>query len=367
MARIRISAFTSVISPESGILLVLMQESSQPLDEEDLALIHALQLAPRAPWSELGRALAVDPVTAARRWNKLSSRGEAWVTVSPGPRVYDALCIAYIDIACATGRTHHVAGQLAHHPNMVTIERCTDAHTLLATVATANIAAMSRYTLDVLPAVSDVTAVRARIVTHMFTEGGRWRIDALGPSQRAELRQPAPAPKTRADHSSAPDPMLFELLSRDGRASHQTLATALGVSPRTVKRRLDTLMRAGVLRFRCDFARPLGGYPIAVTFWAAAPAHDLADIGRSVIQHRHTRNCAAISGQHNLIIQANMTTTHDVLAFEHHLATSHPSLRINERTITLRHHKMLGHILDADGRSTATIPPYPWCDLPADL
>jgi DNA-binding IclR family transcriptional regulator len=51
-----------------------------------MALINALQLRPRASWTELGRSLGVDPVTVARRWSRLAERGEAWVSFSPGRR-----------------------------------------------------------------------------------------------------------------------------------------------------------------------------------------------------------------------------------------------------------------------------------------
>ncbi|MDH6576360.1 NAD kinase [Kitasatospora sp. MAP5-34] len=50
------------------------------VDELDLALVNALQLQPRAPWSLLGQTLGISPVTAARRWRRLSEAGIAWVT-----------------------------------------------------------------------------------------------------------------------------------------------------------------------------------------------------------------------------------------------------------------------------------------------
>ncbi|MET7782244.1 AsnC family protein [Streptomyces mirabilis] len=58
--------------------------SSTPLvDETDLALVHALQIAPRAPWTAVGQALGIDPMTAARRWARLTGTGCAWVTCYP--------------------------------------------------------------------------------------------------------------------------------------------------------------------------------------------------------------------------------------------------------------------------------------------
>ncbi|MDH6109724.1 DNA-binding Lrp family transcriptional regulator [Kitasatospora sp. MAP12-15] len=55
-----------------------LHEQATILSEDDLALINALQLRPRASWTVLGAALGVDPVTVARRWNRLARRGEAW-------------------------------------------------------------------------------------------------------------------------------------------------------------------------------------------------------------------------------------------------------------------------------------------------
>ncbi|WP_228816689.1 Lrp/AsnC family transcriptional regulator [Nocardia transvalensis] len=340
-----------------------MQDSATPLTEAELQLIHALQLRPRASWTELSHVLGIDPVTAARRWDRLRTSGRAWVTISPGPRAYHQVCYSFIEIGCAAGTTGGVADRLSAHPHMVSIERTTDAHLLLGTVATADLDMMARYTLDVLPAVPHVTAVRARIVTHMFTEGGRWRIDVLDPDQRTRLARSSTSVSAPRSHPVTPlDQAVLAHLARDGRASHQTIADAVGVSAQTIKRRIDTATRTGMLRFRCEFARPLGGWPVAVTFWATAPTSDLLDIGRALAQHRQTRNCAALSADHNLILQANTTNLHDVLDFETHLTRAHPGLRITERVLTLRHHKLHGHLLDADGRSIGAVPPDIWTE-----
>ncbi|MGX1807096.1 AsnC family transcriptional regulator [Nocardia sp. NPDC055321] len=339
-----------------------MQDDVRLLTEEDLALIHALQLRPRASWTELGGVLDVDPVTVARRWQRLHERGDAWVCVSPGPALYDDVCAAYIDIDCAAGETATVVRTLAAHPHMLTLERSADSNRIFATVGTGDLDRMATYTLDVLPALPHVVGVKAQIVTHWFAEGGSWRIDALAPGQRDRLRaQPDP---TRADRDRRRltdlDRAMLGRLSLDGRASHQALATALGISNSTVKRRLDELTRLGLLSFRCDFARPLGGWPVAVTFRATAPAATLPDIGYNLIRLPQTRNCAAVSGASNIVLQASLHSVSEVTRFENQLTTLHPDLTIIERAITMRHEKLLGRVLDSHGRSLATVPPDIW-------
>ncbi|MER5183998.1 AsnC family transcriptional regulator [Streptomyces sp. NPDC002896] len=335
------------------------------LSEGDLELVHALQLRPRASWTELGRTLDVDAVTVARRFSRLTDRGEAWVSVSPGPRLFDHLCVAFVEIDCTAGAAAAVSGTLSRHPHTVTIERSADTHRLLATVATADVAATAHYTLDVLSAVPHITAARTRIVTHMFTEGGRWQIDALDSEQRTRLAPtPDGADTDRARgrlHITSRDRTLLRLLSQDGRSSYQALAEALDTTAYTVRRRIDELTRLGLLRFRCDFARPLGGWPVAVTFWATAPVKELSAIGHALVRLPQVRNCAAVTGNHNLVVQAALHSVSDVLRLETRLTDTHPGLTVTDRTMTLRHDKLLGRILDPHGRSIGVVPPDVWC------
>ncbi len=50
------------------------------LSEEDLALIHALQIAPRLSWADAAEILGVHATTLAARWERLRSGGAAWIT-----------------------------------------------------------------------------------------------------------------------------------------------------------------------------------------------------------------------------------------------------------------------------------------------
>lgn len=347
-----------------GTAATSLGTAAQPLGEDDLALIHALQLRPRASWTDLGRALGVDPVTVARRFARLTRQGAAWVGLSPGPRLFEQICAAFVEIDCAPGAAARTAAVLGTHPHLLTLERCAAGHDILATVAAADLTALSHYTLDLLPRVEGVTAVRARIVTHMFAEGGRWRIAALDPDQRTRLTTAPDTRPPRAGHREITgfDRALLAGLAHDGRASYQSLATALGVSLSSARRRLDQLVRLDLLRFRCDFARPLGGWPVAVTFRATAPPAELPEIGHALVRRPEIRNCAAVTGPYNLLLQASLHSVADVPRLEARLAAAHPGLGIADRTVTLRHDKLLGRLLDPYGRSVGVVPPDIWAE-----
>lgn len=79
-------------------------------DDVDFALMHALQIEPRAPWKALAPVLGVDPVTLARRYHRLRENGLIWITGydagSPGQG-------AVVEIDCAPGEAVRTAESMA--------------------------------------------------------------------------------------------------------------------------------------------------------------------------------------------------------------------------------------------------------------
>ncbi|MCX4571963.1 hypothetical protein OHB41_01930 [Streptomyces sp. NBC_01571] len=75
--------------------------------------------------------------------------------------------MAFSLIDRAPGATAKVARSLSTHPHMITIERAAAGHDILSIVATRELPALSHYTLDLLPRCPDITAVQARVVTHI--------------------------------------------------------------------------------------------------------------------------------------------------------------------------------------------------------
>ncbi|XGU19992.1 AsnC family protein [Rhodococcus sp. 3Y1] len=63
------------------------------LKDDDLRLLNALQIRPRASWSELSRAIGSDPVTLTRRWERLHSQGIAWIAAYRGGPIVSATAL----------------------------------------------------------------------------------------------------------------------------------------------------------------------------------------------------------------------------------------------------------------------------------
>src|ERR1700761_9437989 len=92
----------------------------QLLSETDLQLVDALQVNPRASWNAIAAPLGISALTAARRWQALSSDGLAWTEATLGPQLFHGV---FVEFACRPGTAHIVADALAEMPDVVTIGR----------------------------------------------------------------------------------------------------------------------------------------------------------------------------------------------------------------------------------------------------
>ncbi|WP_171171962.1 Lrp/AsnC family transcriptional regulator [Streptomyces sp. I05A-00742] len=329
-----------------------MSESSTGLDELDLALVNALQINPRAPWTELAAALDVDAATVARRWERLKAAGHAWVTAYP----FDSGGAgALLEVDCAPGQDSAVAGILSADPVAITVEHAAGGRDLLVMVMTRDFDALSRYIVDRLGTVPGITSTRAHLVTRSYTEGSAWRLRSLTRAQQETLTAPhRPAQAVAVDLFEHRD--LIRALGEDGRISLSALAARLDVSLNTVGRRLRRLLDSGRLILRCDLARSLSGSPVAATFFGSVPPEHLDATARELAKLPEIRMVIGVSGPQNLIAIVWVRSLVDTQELEVRLAARLPHLRITDRAIALRAVKLMGRLLDTEGRANGFVP-----------
>ncbi|MDI3387756.1 AsnC family transcriptional regulator [Streptomyces sp. B-S-A8] len=334
------------------------------IDETDLSLVHALQLDPRAPWTRVGAALDLDPVTVARRWSRMADAGLAWVTPQLG-RETGRVFTAVVEVRCEAGRSLEVAGTLAQRPHAFTVEHTTGSRDLLVTVAVPSLAALSRYLVESLGALPGVRDTRSHLITSVHAQGGDWRPRALDPRQRARLAADGPerAATAGARRLTAQDRQLLLRLCTDGRAPLTELADGLGVSVSTVRRRLHTLVAGGDLELRCEVAQPLSGWPIATWLLADVPGAEREEIARQLAELPETRVCLGLTGSRgNLSYSAWLRSLDDAERLEQVLAQRFPQLVVLDRAVVLRFVKRMGRLLDPVGRSVGVVPMDVWSD-----
>lgn len=350
------------------------------IDELDLSLVDALRVDPRAPWSKLAGPLGVDPATLSRRWARLSRDGDAWVTCYPSAERMGIGLTAVVLVECRAEALAAVAATVASDPQAPTVEVVSGAADLMVTVAALNPGQVTAYVLDRIGRVPGVLRTRTAFVERTLREGSRWREGALDPAQREAIGG-APAPEDLLPAGSGPgnppgnaqrngpggvERALMQALGADGRMPFAELAERTGLPQTTVRRRVGELRSSGRLVLRCDASLRLSGHAVGTMLWFDVPAQELDAAARWLGGLAQTRMCGVVAGA-----TANVATyvmTHqvaDARKVEAELGRRFPAARVVERQVTLRTVKLVGRLLDAEGRAGGYVPIDPWQFLPA--
>jgi DNA-binding Lrp family transcriptional regulator len=169
-------------------------EHVRDVDELDMALLDAMHVNPRASFEQLGSALGVSAVTAARRWQRLTGEGRAWVSSTPGPRL--ALAAAIYEVECSPGCATAVGGTLAALPHVASVYLTAGTFDVVALVMAPGMSALSELLPERLSATPGISRVRSNIVTNWYSEV-HWRLGAISTGQELAVR-PDDAPRDQA-------------------------------------------------------------------------------------------------------------------------------------------------------------------------
>ena len=167
------------------------------LSEDDLALINALQIAPRVSWADAAEVLGVHATTLAARWERLRSGGASWVTAHliGDPK---QMCLAFVAVDCEMNRRDDVTAQLAAIPEIVTIEEAASHRDLMLTVIARSLEDFSTHVVSRLKDIDGLLKYQTALCTRLHTGGNAWRLNVLSRSQQASLRSLALAPPSGA-------------------------------------------------------------------------------------------------------------------------------------------------------------------------
>ncbi|MFE6888522.1 Lrp/AsnC family transcriptional regulator [Streptomyces sp. NPDC057694] len=330
------------------------------LDELDLALVHALQINTRAPWTLVGEALGIDPVTAARRWERLARTGAAWVDGYLSLDRDEGSVYAQVEIETGGQLSEDVLTSLAADSRMLSLKQTSGGRDLLGIVGASSFDDLARYAGERVARLPGVRGTRLHVITAVPVEGAQWRMRSLTPAQRALLRPEYPDASGNVPDEPirAVDRRIAHALGTDGRMPLSALARATGASTATVRRRLRTLTAGGRLSLRCTLARPLTEFPVSVVYFGAVPAENLEAAVRALRTLPGLRMCSITASTHNLILDIWVRSLAEVHTTEALLnrRLAQLGLRITERAVVLRTLKHAGRLLDRRGRSVAAVP-----------
>ncbi|MBJ7478998.1 Lrp/AsnC family transcriptional regulator [Rhodococcus erythropolis] len=320
----------------------------QMLKDDDLRLLNALQIRPRASWSELSRAIGSDPVTLTRRWERLHSQGIAWIAAYRGGPIVSAT--ALLEIECAPAQTLGVAEQIAHDPEVLTVDLTTGNRDLLVTLTCTDLDQLSRYVLERTRSLPMITAMRTQIVSSANSDARNWRLRALDADEIAALEATPPAKIRGVRASEEEQSQLFDILSREPRITVSALAAALGVTPARAGALLSHELSTGRLVVRTEIARPYSGWPVYAWYFLRLEGRKEA-IAQRLSHLREARLVASTIGSYDIALAVWLRSIDDVQRLEGYLAEQFPGVSVVDRSIVLRTPHHLHRTIDVSGRS----------------
>ncbi|WP_426513515.1 Lrp/AsnC family transcriptional regulator [Dactylosporangium sp. McL0621] len=280
---------------------------SGTLEPDDVRIIRALQLDPRASYAQIGAVLGLTEGTVRRRYLRLRADGVIHVAgvLDPGALGQSRWLVR---LRCRPDSVGGIATGLARRDDVSWIA-------VGAAGTEITCAVRSRTTTDrddligrLLPRTAAVLDIGAAVILHQFI-GGRghyWATlsGALTPQEEAALGQ-APFVESAAVAAvpatlDAADEKLLATLAVDGRAPLSTLAAAANLTPGRAARRLQALVERRVVHIDVEIPpAALGLHTRAVLLLRIHPAQ-LKAAGRALAQDPAIPFAAATSGRDNL-------------------------------------------------------------------
>ncbi|MFD7448333.1 Lrp/AsnC family transcriptional regulator [Kitasatospora sp. NPDC059827] len=329
---------------------VLMTESA-PIQPDDVRIIRALQIAPRASFAAIAAALGLTEGAVNRRYRRLRADGVIRVAgvVNPGALGQSRWLVR---LRCRPGSGPAIADALARRDDVNWVSL--GAAGSEVTCATQSRTREQREDLlgQRLPRTAAVLDINAAAMLRQFL-GGRghyWSAlqGTLSPQEEAALGSGGP-PFTESPvvareplHLTPEDEKLFDALAVDGRAGLVDLAAAAGLTPGRVARRLDALLRHRVLHIDVEIAPAALGYHARAHLLLRVHPSEVKNAGRALAEEPGIAFAAAVSGPWNIHAVAHCRDLDELFEFTSERIGSLTGLQSMEVSPVLRQVKQAG-------------------------
>lgn len=315
------------------------------LDELDRAIVHALHVDGRAPFSRIASVLDVSDQTVARRYRRLRSDGLLKVIGQAQARRLGWV-EWFIRIQVMPEAAVPIAEALARRSDTSWVSLTSGGTQIVCVVRARSSRERDALLLGQLPRTPRVVGVTAHCLLRVFAGGPTgWhgRADSLTREQIAALApQHVPGARQERVVLDEGDERLLGVLARDGRAGYPELAHATGWSPATAKRRLDQLRNFGVLFFDVDIDPLLLGFEMVAILWLTVEPAALRHTAQAVAEHPEIAFAAATTGPTNLLMFVACRDTEALYDYLEGGIGSLPGVRHVESAPVIRDSKRAG-------------------------
>ncbi len=330
---------------------------SVSVQPDDVRLIRALQVAPRASFASIAAVLGATEAAVGRRYRRLRAEGIIRVAgiVDPGMLGQGKWLVR---LRCRPGAAETIADALAKRDDVNWVALCAAGSEVTFAVRSRTREQRDDLLGRQLPRTAAVLDIHAAAMLRQFL-GGRGHYWAaldgtLTLAQEAALGADG-APFTESAvverdpvRLTPEDEKLLAVLAEDGRAALVDLAAAAGLTPGRASRRLEAFLRRRVVHIDVEIAAGALGYRAGANLWLRVHPSTVKEAGRTLAQWPDIAFAAAVSGPHNLHAVAHCRDLDELFELTSDRIGSLPGLQSLEVSPLLRHVKQAGTRLAGD-------------------
>ncbi len=320
-----------------------VEDQPRLLDELDLAIVHALQLDARAPWTRVAAAVGAESATVARRFEQMREDRLAWLTCWPKASQWESST----DLAMTVLEGHADLAAICSLPWTLSIDE-TSAGVVALVASSAGLRGLGARVreLAITAGLEGAgSAPRMHVVSSVLAEDSMWRTRALDGNGLRIMAGPAGTEPPKPPKPTVVSE-LAAVLAEDPRMSAAKLASELGVSEATARRAVERAAASGRLGLGCDLAVPAAGLRRGAMLWARSLRMHTA--GAQARRLPQSYRVLEVVGPAPLCISVRATTLTALPEIERALGDE---FEIVDRWTVLGTRKRNGHLLDDWGRS----------------
>jgi DNA-binding Lrp family transcriptional regulator len=324
------------------------------LDETDRRIAAVLMASPRASWRTIAQVLELSERTIVRRATPLLQDGTLRPTAVRNPARFPRIVPMILRIRCRPGRIKAIAAGLARRPDAIWVDILAGGNEISSVLFLDGPQARNSLLLRDLPATADVLSWDACDLMRVFPAGFAWS-GGLLTTQQFDAITPHPHDPVAAPEAHPIDEALIDRLAINARADYGELAARLGTSASTVRRRLELLIAAYMLRLACEVDLGLLGIASEALLWVTADPRSMEAAGDALSRHPQVRFAAATTGATNLLVAVAAEDLTGLYAFLTEVVGSLDDIRGLEVTPILSSVKRTGCIRPSEPFLTARL------------
>jgi DNA-binding Lrp family transcriptional regulator len=239
--------------------------------------------------------------TIVRRGTPLLQNGTLRPTAVRNPAYFPQIVPMALRIRSRPSRVLAIAAGLARRSDTVWVDILGGGNEISSVLFLDGHEARNSLLLRDLPATVGVQSWDAYDLMKVFPAGFTWTGGLLTTEQVNAVSSSAPDP-VAAPEIQPFDEALIDQLTINARAGYGELATVLGTSASTVRRRLEVLLSAHTVRLACEIDLSLLGIASEALLWIATDPAGLEGIGNALSRQPQVRFTAATTGAANLLV-----------------------------------------------------------------